>query len=61
MLLLGHAEKGRTLVEKERPRAGRALVEGEEIAHKGGMVQCPRGTTQNLESPTCSTRSSGGS
>jgi hypothetical protein len=43
MLLLGHAEEGRTLVEEERPRAGRALVEGEEIAHKGAMVQCPRG------------------
>jgi hypothetical protein len=26
MLLLGHAEEGRTLVEEERPRAGRALV-----------------------------------
>ncbi len=43
MLLLGHPEGGRTLVEEERPRAGRALVEGEEIAHKGAMVQCPRG------------------
>ncbi len=42
MLLLGHAEEGRTLVEEKRPRAGRALVEGEEIAHKGAMVQCPR-------------------
>ena len=42
MLLLGHAEEGRTLVEEERPRAARALVQGEEIAHKGAMVQCPR-------------------
>ena len=31
MLLLGHAEEGRTLVEEERPRAGRTLVEGEGI------------------------------
>ena len=35
MLLLGHPEEGRTLVEEERPRAARTLVEGEEIAHRG--------------------------
>ncbi len=40
--VLRNAEEGRTLVEEEHPRVGRALVEGEEIAHKGAMVQCHR-------------------
>ena len=35
MPLLGHAEERRTLVDEERPRAGRALVGGEEEGDGG--------------------------